>query len=493
MRQDYLFEKIREIQQREQNAVLPLVRGGHVISIHFEKGLISAVNSNNPQHRLGNYLLQTGVLDRNGLNQLVQDSRKHRMFIGQAAVKKLVIDVDNLIQLIQQQMVDILAHVLSEEYEVRPINKELLEYYLPAKIDLPHLMLLIARKCAEPFHPAPGKLVVLKSETNLTHLPWYPEELAVLGMLKNPRRLQEIQSVAGVNDYRLNKILSVLDDLNLIEFVEAPDETTTAIVKRHGFPFGSLVPQLSIENIDSKLEAFLDINSFVSEQFKCLKVRMTSASFERPVKVITVTSADNEAGKSLISINLAASFSKDFDRKTIIMDCDFRRPSLHRLVGTSIEPGLIGYLKDDLQSFCYMRRLENLFVMTAGGTASNPVEILSMEKMRDFIQYLRSEFDTIILDAPPLTPISDTLVLEGLSDGMLLVVRSGKTSFASIERAARNLDEHKMLGIVLNDVPPLMFNTHHEPVYYEDTRKTGSVCRSSLPNPAVHLKKYLDD
>jgi protein-tyrosine kinase len=493
MRKDYLFEKIREIQQREQTVVLPLVRGGHVVSIHFEKGLISAVNSNNPQQRLGNYLLQTGALDRDSLNQLVQEARKHRMFIGQAAVKRLMLDVDGLLGLIQQQMVDILTHVFDEEYEARQTGKELLEYYLPAKIDLPHLMLLLSRKNAEPFRLTPGKLVVLKSETNLTHLPWYPEELAVLGMLKNPRRLQEIQSVAGVNEHRLNKILSVLGDLNLIEFVEAPDETTTAIVKRHGFPFGSLVPQLSIENIDSKLEAFLDINSFVSEQFKCLKVRMNAMAYERPVKVITVTSADNQAGKSLLSINLAASFSQDLDRKTIVLDCDFRRPSLHRLVGTSVEPGLIGYLGDDLQSFCYMRRLKNLFVMTAGGTASNPVEILSMEKMRDFIQYLRSEFDTIILDAPPLTPISDTLVLEGLSDGVMLVVRSGKTSFASIERAARNLDERKMLGIVLNDVPPLMFNTHHESVYYEDACKAGSAYLSASANPSVHLKKYLDD
>jgi receptor protein-tyrosine kinase len=140
-----------------------------------------------------------------------------------------------------------------------------------------------------------------------------------------------------------------------------------------------------------------------------------------------------------------------------------------------------------------MRRLENLFLMTAGGRSSNSVELLSLEKMRNFIQYLRSEFDTIILDAPPIAPISDCQILAGLSDGLILVVRSGKTSYANIERAVRFLDPSKLLGLVLNDVPPLLFNTQYDPSYYgsaslgrfpygsEDTR-TGRSHRSYLDN-----------
>jgi capsular exopolysaccharide synthesis family protein len=486
-----LFEKVQEIQERERTCVLPLIRGGQTASIHFEKGLISAVNSNNPQYRLGNYMLEAGVLDKAGANQLMQEARRRRMFIGQTAVKKQLIEADSLMNLIQEQMTDILMHVLSEEYEIRPENKELLEYYLPAKVDLDHLKLFVARRCSDSFQSSAGKLVVLKSATNLIRLPWYPEELAVIGLLKSPRRLREIQSVAGVNEPRLIKILSVLDDLELIEFVDPPDETTTAIVKRHGFPFGSLVPQLSVENVDGKLESLLDGNSFASEQFKCLKVRMSNLAAERPIKVITVTSPDNGAGKSLVSVNLAVSFSKDQERKTIIVDCDFRRPTLHRYVGASLEPGLLGYLRDDLQSFCYMRRLENLFIMTAGGVTSNPVEALSTDKMRDFIRYLRSEFDTIILDSPPLSPISDALVLEGISDGLILVVRSGKTSYASIERAAKNLDETRLLGIAMNDVPPVMFDGQSEYSYYGFSAKPPYV--NPVPAHSVHLKNYLDD
>jgi protein-tyrosine kinase len=489
---EYLFEKVREIQERERTCVLPLVRGGHTASIHFEKGFICAVNSNNPQHRLGRYMLDAGVLDKQGLNQLMQEARRHRMFIGQTAVKKQLIEVDSLMALIQEQMTDILAQVLQEEYELHPENKELLDYYLPAKIDLDHLKLLLARRRADAFQPGPGKLVVLRSATNLTHLPWYPEELAVIGLLKSPRRLREIQSVAGVNEPRLIKILSVLDDLELIEFVDPPDESTTAIVKRHGFPFGSLVPQLSVENVDVKLESLLDANSFASEQFKCLKVRMSNLVSEKPIKVITVTSPDNGAGKSLVSVNLAVSFSKDRERKTIIIDCDFRRPSLHRYVGASLQPGLLGYLRDDLQSFCYMRRLENLFVMTAGGMTPNPVEALSMDKMRDFIRYLRSEFDTIILDSPPLSPISDTLVLEGISDGVILVIRSGRTSYASIERAVKNLDETKLIGIAMNDVLPVLFDGQSDYSYYGFSAKQPPYA-NPVSSPAVHLKNYLDD
>lgn len=488
---DRLYEKIREINEREQNVVLSLVCGSQIVAIHFEKGMLSAANSNNPQFRLGVYMKEAGVIAESALTQLVREARRQRMFIGQIAVKKSLLDIDTLVELVQEQAVQILMHVLSENYEIRSVGKQLLEFYIPARMDLPHLLLLVARKTLTAFPIAPSQMVVLKDTSSLSHLPWYPEELAVMGLLKSPRRLREVQSMTGLDESQMEKILSVFNALELIEVVDAPTEDTTAIVRREGFPFDALVPQIPLSNVSWEMESFLNVNSFVSEQFKTLKVRMTAIANERPAKVITVTSPDTQAGKSLLSANLAAVYSRDPERKTIIIDCDFRKPSLHNIIGASVEPGLIGFLQDDrLQSFCYMRRLENLYLMTAGGRASDPIELLSLDKMRNFIEFLRSEFNTIILDAPPLSPISDAHILSGFSDGVILVVRSGKTSYASIERAARNLDPARVFGVVLNDVPPLMFNTEYDPSYYGET-SAYPYGGESAPS-GRRLKNYLE-
>ena len=97
--------------------------------------------------------------------------------------------------------------------------------------------------------------------------------------------------------------------------------------------------------------------------------------------------------------------------------------------------------------------------MTAGGIADNPIELLSHERMKKLLDYLRTEFDTIILDSPPLVPISDAHILTALSDGLILVVRCGRTTYAGMEKAFRNLDRNKLIGVVLNDVKPMLFNT----------------------------------
>ena len=127
----------------------------------------------------------------------------------------------------------------------------------------------------------------------------------------------------------------------------------------------------------------------------------------------------------------------------------------------------MGYLQNGhLHPHCYMRRLDKLYIMTAGGVADHPVELLSLGKMRELIKYLKTEFDTIILDATPMVPISDARVLVGLSDGVIMVARRGKTSTSSLERAFKVLDLKKLMGVVFNDVKPMLFHTHYNPAYY---------------------------
>jgi capsular exopolysaccharide synthesis family protein len=182
--------------------------------------------------------------------------------------------------------------------------------------------------------------------------------------------------------------------------------------------------------------------------------------------VITISSPNMQDGKSLISANLALSFSLDRDARVIVVDCDLRNPTLDKYLAVPGEPGLLQYLDNGhLGPYCYVRRLNNLFFLTAGGVTESPVEMLSMNKMKDLIEYLRKDFDRIILDVPPLLPITDARIVTALSDALILVVRVGKTPYNSVENAFKVLDRNKLLGVVLNDVEAMPFHSDYQGYY----------------------------
>jgi capsular exopolysaccharide synthesis family protein len=206
---------------------------------------------------------------------------------------------------------------------------------------------------------------------------------------------------------------------------------------------------------------------FVREQFRTLKVRLSTLERTGRGRVITISSPFIEEGKSLLSANLAYVCAEDPDRRVLLIDGDLRRSSLHTYLGVDRVPGVTDYLtQEGLEPHCFMRRSGRLYWMSSGFLAPNPIELLSSDNMAELIEYSRKHFDLVIIDCPPLEPVSDTSVLTDLSDGLVLVVRSGKTSYGSAERALRNVDPNRVLGIVLNGVQPMAFNTYHGRHYY---------------------------
>src|SRR4029079_18023476 len=131
----------------------------------------------------------------------------------------------------------------------------------------------------------------------------------------------------------------------------------------------------------------------------------------------------------------------DPGRRVIAVDCDLRNPSLNEYLGVPSEPGLLQYLANGhLSPNCYLRRVDNLYFLTTGGVAPNPVEILSMNKMKQLIEHLKKDFDTIIIDAPPYWPVADARIVTSMSDGLIMVVRRGRTSCSSSDRAFKAVD-----------------------------------------------------
>jgi capsular exopolysaccharide synthesis family protein len=396
-------------------------------------------------------------------------------------------------ELVQEQAAQILAHAIKNNFESRAFSRESPSaFFMPARIDHMQLMLELARANLQPFKLDPGMLITLSNGKNPPPLPWFPAELSVLSELKEPKTLQELAVATGMEYPRLSKILFVFDTLQLLAFVESAPSDATALVRRGSAPYESLVPEIRKTALSDKIETIREESSFISEQFKSLKVRIAEIAAVNNLKVITVSSPAAGDGKSLVCTNLAALYSRDSNRRVIVVDCDLRNPTQHKYLGITAEPGLLGYLQEDyLQPYCYMRRLGKLYILASGGIAENPLALLSSDKMRKFIDYLRTAFDTIIIDSPPLAPISDAQVLTGLSDGLVLVVRSGKTTYGNLEKGLRNLDRNKLVGVVFNDVKPVMFNTYYDYKYYHyGTRSHYPYAKGQAsPHPR---KSYLD-
>ena len=487
-----VLDEIRQLGENRENGFLTLSRNGHRVVMFYREGMIQAVSSNLTSHRLGDYLVKAGYLTARDIQSVLKSAqRKHALF-GEAAVRERHLEPVELAEVVRRQSLELLQHVLTNDFSIDDFTNSVRSFYTPANITFAGLFLELCRNNAKSFEASGTRTVVLRSGQDLSELPWYPEELGVLRELTHPTTVAGLVASTGMKETPLRRILGVFDQLGIIELKSENEFLSehVAIVKRSGFPFDGLIPVISNAVVSDKLEVLKNSSSFISEQFRNLKVRINES--DNPAQVMIVSSPENGDGKSLVSANLALSYSLEVARRVIIVDCDLRNPTLHRYLGVTEGPGLLQYLSNGrLAPHCYVRRLENLFFLTSGGIAENPIELLSLRRMKDLIEYLKNDFDTIILDAPPFSPIADARIVTALSDGCIMVIRRGKTSYRSIEGAFRVIDQAKLLGIVFNDVKPMLFHTYYKRGYYDygrDSQYMYSRARKRLEKPKNYLE-----
>jgi capsular exopolysaccharide synthesis family protein len=190
-----------------------------------------------------------------------------------------------------------------------------------------------------------------------------------------------------------------------------------------------------------------------AEQYRQLRTRLAHAEGANNLRTVLVTSPQKGEGKSLTSANLALTMAQELHRRVVIVEADLRKPSMQQLFGLPPGPGLTEYLSGAVDAKDVMRFLpdHNLTVIPAGSAAVNPAELLGSTAMRRLLDALRTRFDRVILDTPPVLPLADVAVLAPLVDGALMVVRAGVTPRPAIENALRAFDSSRLLGIVLND------------------------------------------
>lgn len=193
--------------------------------------------------------------------------------------------------------------------------------------------------------------------------------------------------------------------------------------------------------IDPRLVSYIDKESLIAEQFKVLRTNLYSLSPGKPLKSIVITSAQAQEGKSTTAANLAFTLSLDKSKKTILVDCDLRRPSLHNLFGISRKPGFSEVLQGNIEIEHFLEKpaLEDLFIIPSGQIISSPSEILNSPKIQEAIEKLKAKFDFVIFDTPPVLNVTDSSILGAISDAVFLVVKAGVTPKEMVEEAFNSL------------------------------------------------------
>ncbi|MEP7152216.1 MAG: GNVR domain-containing protein [Nitrospira sp.] len=204
--------------------------------------------------------------------------------------------------------------------------------------------------------------------------------------------------------------------------------------------------------------------SFVAEQYRVAATRLELMTGDRKSTAIVVTSAVMGEGKSSTALNLGYVLAKDLDRRTIIIDCDLKRPMQHIYAGVWQQPGLAEVLRGTKVMEDCLQRLGDVgpWILTAGAVGDNPLALSKMHQMADLITELKEKFDYVIIDAPPVLPLADMQVLASMADLLAYVVKASMTGRDVVQKALKAIGDTTNVGIILNGL-----DAHTTPYYMQ--------------------------
>ena len=191
------------------------------------------------------------------------------------------------------------------------------------------------------------------------------------------------------------------------------------------------------------------------ESYRSLRTRIQFSKITEGAKSILITSSAPQEGKTTVATNLATSFAQS-NKKTIILDCDLRIPRVNEVFGGLKSPGFTNYLFKQASYDDILRKtdFDNLYYIAAGTIPTNPSEILGSDQMKEFITFLKTKFDVVVLDSPPVMTITDAEILSHIVDMTILVVFAEKTEVDWLIEATTQLTSHgqkSFIGTVLNN------------------------------------------
>lgn len=203
---------------------------------------------------------------------------------------------------------------------------------------------------------------------------------------------------------------------------------------------------------ESRLAYHTDPSGAAADRFRLLRMRLRTLWDAGKVKSIFVTSALARDGKSTVVMNLATALAEHGRRKVLVVEGDLCHSSLSPYLGIPQRAGLAECIEKGLHPLPLLRRLDPLgwYLLASGRVHGNTTELLDNQALAGIFETLRPYFDWIIIDTPPVAPLTDTLTLKQFADAGLLVVRADQTPTEAVEDAIGRLGAGSLLGIVLN-------------------------------------------
>jgi capsular exopolysaccharide synthesis family protein len=211
---------------------------------------------------------------------------------------------------------------------------------------------------------------------------------------------------------------------------------------------------------EAEIIVYNDPRSVLADRCRFLRAHLRPLWSPEKLKSLLITSPFPHDGKSTVALNLAITLAERGSRKVLLIEGDLHYPTVTRRLGFAHEdlPGLADCLEgkpDD--PFSFIRRIEpiGIYLLPAGKPRSHPTELLQSDALSAVMRSLRQHFDWVLVDSPPVKPLSDALILRQRTDATLLVLRAGQTLSSATDEAVALLGKKHILGMVLNGVDGL--------------------------------------
>ncbi|MEO8426647.1 MAG: polysaccharide biosynthesis tyrosine autokinase [Verrucomicrobiota bacterium] len=248
-------------------------------------------------------------------------------------------------------------------------------------------------------------------------------------------------------------------------------------------PFLGYVPNIKTNSlVERDLQAHLHPRSTAAEGFRTIRAAISLMPRADKFRILTVTSTIPSEGKSLLASNLAI-VTAQTGLKTLLVDADLRRPSVHKAFQLHSPIGLSAYLTEEISRFdecIHSTEVPNLDVVCCGSIPSSPSELIGSKRMMQFLQEVRLRYDRIVLDCPPVSAVSDPLVLAAKSDGVVFVTKFNKIRREMARRTIQRLQDAgiHILGVILNDIDFEGRDSYYYSYYYYQNRYYASHYKS---------------
>lgn len=258
-----------------------------------------------------------------------------------------------------------------------------------------------------------------------------------------------------------------------LKLVVAAGATDTAAVpeKSESAPEFEGIPTEEVDlSAGNRLAFYTDPHGPAADRFRFLRMRLRELWSVKELRRILITSPLPQDGKTTIALNVATALAEHGKRRVLFIEADLHQATAARQLGIGRRPGLAECVQDGLNPWTALRRLEPVswYLLSAGEAHGNVTELVQSDAVAGAIQTLAPSFDWVVIDSPPVLPLTDALSLAKQAQTTLLVARAGQTPRDAIEQAIGLLGRENVLGIVLNGVAKT------DRVYYKYYRRGGA-------------------